>query len=55
MIFKIEKEEYVNRTFRISKKLLEQMEAVCDSKNVSLNKLMVMCVEFALTNLDKEK
>ena len=27
MAFRVEKEEYVNRTFRFSKKLLAQMEA----------------------------
>ena len=32
MGFKIEKEEYVNKTFRIEKKLIEQMELICDKK-----------------------
>lgn len=54
MALKIEKDEYVNRTFRISKKLLEQMEAVCDQKNISTNKLVVICIEYALKNLEKD-
>ncbi|MCH1940392.1 hypothetical protein [Holdemania massiliensis] len=52
MGFKIEKEEYVNRTFRISKKLVEEMEIICNEKNISLNKLVVKCIEYALKNLD---
>lgn len=54
MSFKIEKEEYANRTFRLSKKMVEKMEAVCNDKNISMNKLVVMCVEYALENLEKE-
>lgn len=54
MSFKIEREEYINKTFRLPKKLVEKMEKVCDTKNISLNKLVVMCIEYALTNLDRE-
>ena len=52
--FRIEKEEYVNRTFRLSKKLIDRMDAVCDEKNISLNKLVVLCVNYALDNLETE-
>ena len=54
MAFKIEKEEYVNRTFRLSKKLVERMDAVCGEKNISLNRLVVMCVNYALDDLEIE-
>jgi len=54
LAFVIEKEEYVNRTFRLSKTLLERMDAVCDDKNISLNKLVVMCVNYALDDLEKD-
>lgn len=54
MAFRVEKEEYVNRTFRFSKKLIAQMEAVCDQKHISLNKLTVQCVEYALNNLEED-
>lgn len=52
MGFKIEKEEYANRTFRIEKKLLERMYQVCEEKNISLNKLTAMCIEYALDNME---
>lgn len=54
MGFKIEKEEYVNKTFRIEKKLIEQMELICDKKNISLNKLVVKCINYALDNLEED-
>lgn len=41
-------------SFRINKKLVDQMEKVCDAKNISLNKLMVICVEYALDNLEED-
>lgn len=55
MGFKIEKEEYVNKTFRIEKKLIEQMELICDKKNISLNKLVVKCINYALDNLEDDE
>lgn len=54
MGFKIEREEYVNNTFRIEKKLVEEMEKICDKKNISLNKLVVMCINYALNDLEED-
>lgn len=55
MGFKIEKEEYVNKTFRIDKKLVDELEIICDKKNISLNKLVVKCIKYALENLEDEE
>lgn len=54
MGFKIEREEYVNKTFRINKKLVEKMEKICDDKNISLNKLVVKCIEYALDDMEED-
>lgn len=54
MAFKIEKEEYVNKTFRMEKKLVDELEMICDQKNISLNKLVVKCIKYALDNLEDE-
>ena len=54
MAFKIPKEEYVNRTFRLRKELIDQMETICSEKNISLNKLTVLCIEYALENLEDD-
>ena len=55
MGFKIQKEEYVKKTFRIEKKLIEKMEKICDEKNISLNKLVVKCINYALDNLEEDE
>lgn len=54
MGFKVEKEEYINKTFRMEKKLVDELEMICDQKNISLNKLVVKCIKYALDNLEDE-
>ena len=54
-MLRIERDEYVNRTFRMNEKLVDRMEQVCVAKNISLNKLMVICVEYALDNLEEDE
>ncbi len=53
MEFKIKKTEYVNKTFRISKELNEQLSKVAQEENISVNELVVQCCKFALANLSK--
>lgn len=53
--FKVEREEYINKTFRLNKKLVDKLERICDKKNVSLNKLIVKCIEYALDNMEDEE
>ena len=55
MGFKIEKEEYVNKTFRMNKKLVDRLETICNEKIISLNKLVVKCINYALDNLEDEE
>lgn len=55
MAFKVEREEYVNKTFRLEKKLVEKLEKICDKKNISLNKLVVKCINYALENLEDDE
>ena len=51
MQFKIKKQEYVNKTFRITKELHERLSKVAQEENISMNELVVQCCEFALDNL----
>jgi len=55
MKLKIEKMEHINKTFRLNEKLVRQMEKICDDKNISLNKLVDICICFAIENLDYKK
>jgi predicted HicB family RNase H-like nuclease len=50
-MFKIQKEEYVNKTFRIPLDLLKELEYLAQKENVSLNKLVVQCCQYALDNI----
>lgn len=53
MAFKIPKEEYVNRTFRLEKSLLDRMDKICDKEGISLNRLTVLCIEYALNDMEE--
>ena len=50
--FKIEKQEMINKTFRMPLDLVQQMQIIAQNKGVSLNNLVVQCCEYALKNLD---
>ena len=53
MSFKVEREEYVNKTFRIPKETLQQLENICEERNVFLNKLAMACIKYALENMEE--
>lgn len=53
-MFKGQKPETVNKTFRLPKELVQELQTVAQNQGVSLNKLVQQCCEYALKNLDKE-
>lgn len=54
MEFKIKRQEYVNRTYRIPKELAERLSQIAQQEDISVNELVVQSCEFALDNLKKE-
>ena len=55
--FKItdEKKEYsVTRTLRIKKELLNRLEEVAYKHDISTNKLIIKCIEYALDNMEED-
>lgn len=54
-LFKIEKPEYINKTFRMPKELVEEMEVIAQSKGISFNQLVIQCCKYAIDNLEKDK
>ncbi len=52
MQFKIEKPEYVNRTFRITKELAETLSEIAQQEGISVNELVVQCCNYAISNMD---
>jgi predicted HicB family RNase H-like nuclease len=58
MEFKIQKTEYVNKTFRITKELNDKLSRIAQQENISVNELVVQCCNFAISNMkssNKEK
>ena len=51
-MFKIEKPEMTNKTFRLPLNLVERLQIIAQNKGVSLNNLVMQCCEYALRNLD---
>lgn len=49
------KEESITKTIRIKYGLLERLKQVAKENNISVNRLIVESLEFALKNLEKEK
>lgn len=52
-MFKVEKIEMVNKTFRLPETLVNDLQKVAQKENVSLNNLVKQCCEYALKNLKK--
>ena len=51
-MFKVEKPEFVNKTFRMEKELVKKLEEVAQRENVSVNALVVQCCKYALENME---
>lgn len=52
-MFKVKKEEFTNKTFRMPNDLVEQLQNVAQEQGVSLNQLVIQCCRYALDNLEK--
>lgn len=50
-MFKIEKIETVNKTFRIPVSLAQKLQQVAQEQEISMNNLVVQCCEYALNDL----
>jgi predicted HicB family RNase H-like nuclease len=53
-MFKIEKPEMVNKTFRLPLKLVQELQTLAQNKGVSLNNLVLQCCEYAIKHLEKD-
>ena len=54
MHFQIEKPEYVNRTFRITKELAETLSKIAQQEDISVNELVVQCCNYAISNMNTQ-
>jgi predicted HicB family RNase H-like nuclease len=54
-MFKIQKGyDTTSKTFRLPNQMVEQLEALAYKNNLSLNQLVVQCLNYAMDNLDDE-
>ena len=54
-MFQVKKTEYVNKTFRMPRELVQELESVAQQKDVSLNQLVTQCCQYALDHLDTDE
>ena len=54
IVFKVSryqnKPEHVTKTFRMPAELVEQLEMIANEADISLNRLVIKCCEYALDN-----
>jgi predicted HicB family RNase H-like nuclease len=43
--------EHISKTFRIPLPLLDRLEGLAYKNNISLNQLVIQCLEYAMENL----
>ena len=53
--FRIQKIEYVNKTFRMPKTLVDELGLVAQESDISVNELVIQSCQYALENLVIDK
>ena len=54
-MFKVKKEEYINKTFRLPIDLVRKLELLAQKEGVSLNNLIIQCCQYALKHSENEE
>jgi len=52
MGLRIEREEFVNKTFRLNAKLMQEVAVVSAKKNISMNRFVDIALRYALEHLE---
>ena len=55
MGLKIEREEFINKTFRLNLKLVREVEIVCTQQNISMNRFVDIALRYALEHLEDDE
>ena len=55
-MFKLKKvaTEYENKSLRLPKDLIDEVQALANKNNLSFNKVVIQCIEYALDNMEPE-
>ena len=54
-MFEIDKNETINKTFRLPIDLSKKLQKVAQEQGISMNNLVVQCCEYALNNMKAKK
>lgn len=57
-MLKIQKKEnyvYVRKSFRFQKELAEELTRIANQNNLSVNKLVILCLNYALNNIELDE
>lgn len=54
-MFKVQRgyDGMVNKTFRLPEEIVEKLDAIAGKNGLSLNRLVIQCLEYALENIDE--
>lgn len=54
-MFKLKKEyaDYENKSLRLPKDLIEQVQKLANENQMSFNKVVIQCIEYALDNTEE--
>ena len=54
-MFKVKKEyvEYENKSLRLPKALIDSVQQIATDNNLSFNKVVIQCIEYALDNVEE--
>ncbi len=56
-MFELKKEasEYENKSLRLPKELIDKVQTLANEYNMSFNRVVIQCIEYALNNMNSEK
>lgn len=56
-MFKIQKDysDYEYKSLRLPAELIKQVQTLADANNLSFNKVVIQCIEYALNNMENTK
>lgn len=47
--------EYENKSLRLPKDLIEQVQELANENNMSFNKVVIQCIEYAFSDMEDSK
>ena len=52
-MFEIQNQQKSNKTIRMPDELINKLQIIADQNNISFNRLVIQCCEYALNDMEK--